>query len=81
MSGPPPEEPGPAAEVLTDKESEILRLLQAGASNKEVSRCAGISLATAKWHLKNIYAKLGVGNRTDAVSKARQLRLLPEKTV
>ncbi|NPU91053.1 MAG: hypothetical protein HPY82_04000 [Gammaproteobacteria bacterium] len=77
----PPEEPGPAAEVLTDKESEILRLLQAGASNKEVSRCAGISLATAKWHLKNIYAKLGVGNRTDAVSKARHLRLLPEKTV
>ncbi|HVL02200.1 MAG TPA: LuxR C-terminal-related transcriptional regulator [Dongiaceae bacterium] len=72
----PPQQALAPVEALTDKEGEILRLLQAGASNKEVSRRAGISLATTKWHLKNIYAKLAVGSRTDAVSKARQLRLL-----
>ena len=63
-------------EPLTEKEREILSLLESGASNKELSRRANISLATAKWHLKNIYAKLDVGNRTEAVSKARQLQLL-----
>lgn len=66
----------PLVESLTEKEREILALLESGASNKEVSRRAHITLATAKWHLKNIYAKLGVGNRTEAVSKARHLQLL-----
>ncbi len=66
----------PVLESLTEKEKEILTLLESGASNKEVSRRANISLATAKWHLKNIYAKLAVSNRTEAVSKARQLQLL-----
>lgn len=66
----------PAVEPLTEKETEILHLLQSGASNKELSRHANISLATAKWHLKNIYAKLGVGNRSEAVTRARLLRLL-----
>lgn len=63
-------------EPLTDKEREILALLESGASNKEVSRRTNITLATAKWHLKNIYAKLAVSNRTEAVSRARQHQLL-----
>jgi len=63
-------------EPLTEKEKNILALLESGASNKEISRHANISLATAKWHLKNIYAKLNVANRTEAVSRARQLQLL-----
>lgn len=66
----------PAPESLTEKEKEILALLESGASNKELSRRANITLATAKWHLKNIYAKLAVSNRTEAVSKARQWQLL-----
>ncbi len=68
--------PLPLTEPLTEKETDILHLLQSGASNKELSRSANISLATAKWHLKNIYAKLGVGNRAEAVQRARQLRLI-----
>ena len=73
------EDPAPSAfkpEPLTDKEREILALLESGASNKEISRRANITLATAKWHLKNIYAKLAVSNRTEAVSRARQYQLL-----
>lgn len=63
-------------EPLTDKEKEVLTLLQSGLRNKEVAVRANISLTTTKWHLKNVYAKLNVGNRTEAVAKAREMNLL-----
>ncbi|MDX5299751.1 MAG: LuxR C-terminal-related transcriptional regulator, partial [Gammaproteobacteria bacterium] len=60
------------ARVLTDKELEIFELLGAGLSNAAISQQANIALSTAKWHLKNIYLKLGVDNRSAAVRLAHQ---------
>lgn len=63
----------PEAAPLTDKETEILELLQQGLSNSAISTATGIALSTTKWHLKNIFAKLGVANRTAAIVRASQL--------
>jgi LuxR family maltose regulon positive regulatory protein len=57
------------SEPFTDKEAEIVALLSEGLSNKAISERAGIAIATTKWHLKNIYTKLNVQNRTEAVIK------------
>lgn len=54
--------------MLTDKEFEIFELLLSGITNESISQQSGIALSTTKWHLKNIYTKLGVSNRTEAVS-------------
>ena len=45
-----------------------LELVRQGLANKEISRELNISLSTTKWHLKNIFAKLQVGNRTSAMA-------------
>ncbi|WP_250657135.1 LuxR C-terminal-related transcriptional regulator [Alkalimarinus coralli] len=58
--------------VLTEKELEIFELLAAGLSNTDISKQTGIALSTTKWHLKNIYAKLGVSNRSGAMMLAHQ---------
>jgi LuxR family maltose regulon positive regulatory protein len=55
---------------------ELLALIAAGYSNKEIASRLVISLATVKRHTVNIFNKLGVSNRTEAVAKARQLELL-----
>jgi ATP/maltotriose-dependent transcriptional regulator MalT len=52
--------------LLTDKEFEVFELLSSGLSNAEISKQSGIALSTTKWHLKNIYSKLGVENRSAA---------------
>lgn len=59
-------------ERLTDKEEEIVECLVAGLSNQQISDRTGIALSTTKWHLKNIYAKLDVNSRTQAILKVRQ---------
>lgn len=63
-------------EPLTERESEILRLLANGVSNKEIGRNVFVSENTVKFHLKNIYSKLGVSSRIQAIAAARQMRLL-----
>ncbi len=63
-------------EPLSQREIEVLQLLAQGTSNKEVARRLFISLPTVKWHTSNIYGKLGVQNRTEAVAKARALGLI-----
>lgn len=55
---------------LTEKEHEILVLLTKGFSNNEISRQLSISIATVKFHLTNIYTKLGAKNRVEAVTIA-----------
>lgn len=65
-----------AAESLVPREVEILRLLQAGLTNKEVAARLFLSLKTVKWYLYNLYPKLGVKNRTGALAKARELDLI-----
>ena len=53
--------------LLTDKEAEIFACLLKGQSNSEISASAGIALSTTKWHLKNIYSKLNLSGRTEAI--------------
>ena len=64
-------------EPLSDRECRILELIASGSTNNTISATLFISLNTVKWHLKNIFGKLGVSNRTSAVSVARQLALIP----
>lgn len=60
------------AQLLTDKEFEIFELLASGLSNSEISKQSGIALSTTKWHLKNIYTKLSVKNRSAALALAHK---------
>jgi two-component system, NarL family, response regulator len=55
---------------LTEREIEVLGLVARGLSNKEVANTIGRTDETVKIHLKNIFAKLGVGDRTEAVTQA-----------
>jgi two-component system, NarL family, response regulator len=55
---------------LTEREVEVLGLVARGLSNKEVARTIGRTDETVKIHLKNIFAKLGVADRTEAVTQA-----------
>jgi LuxR family maltose regulon positive regulatory protein len=67
------------AEPLTPREMEVLSLLRGAASIKEIALQLNISYATAKRHTINIYAKLGVNQRWNAVAKAEELSILPPR--
>ncbi|MEZ5455169.1 MAG: response regulator transcription factor [Lysobacteraceae bacterium] len=61
---------------LTDRETEILRLMAGGYSNKEIANSLGVAEGTIKNHVSNILSKLGVRDRTRAVLKAFELQLV-----
>lgn len=61
---------------LTERETEILRLMSAGYSNKEIARALDVAEGTVKNHVSNILSKLGVRDRTRAVLKAFELKLV-----
>ncbi|WP_379162682.1 AAA family ATPase [Paenibacillus sp. sgz5001063] len=63
-------------EPLTDRELEVLSLLAAGLSNKEIADQLIIAIGTVKVHVKNIFAKLKVNRRTKAIIQAKELNLL-----
>jgi LuxR family maltose regulon positive regulatory protein len=75
-SSDPLQRSGPPIEPLSQRELEVLHLLAAGLSNREIAQTLFIVVGTVKNHLKNIYRKLDVHNRTDAVARARDLGLL-----
>ena len=60
-------------EALTDREIDVLKLAAEGLTNRGIGRQLSISDRTVQGHLANIYAKLGVASRTEAVTKALQL--------
>lgn len=62
---------------LTQQEMRVLERLASGQSNKEMARTLGLSPNTVKTHLVNLFEKLEVRRRTQAVGKARELRLIP----
>ncbi|MEC5344971.1 LuxR C-terminal-related transcriptional regulator [Brenneria populi] len=71
-------ETGPAADwsplpPLTERENQTLLLIAQGRSNKEIARTMAISVDTVKWHLKNLYGKLDVTSRTQAMGRAKML--------
>lgn len=76
MPARPSGEPGTLPEPLSQRELEVLRLLNEGCSNREIAARMVIEVSTAKRHLNNIYAKLGVNSRTQALAQARSHKLL-----
>ncbi len=64
------------AEDLSRREVTILKRLESELSNKEIASAIFISEGTLKWHLNNIYGKLGVKNRSGAVVRARALSVI-----
>ena len=70
-----PEDPARRRVAFSDKERAALRLAATGVSNGEISKRLGVTIHTVKWHLANIYMKLGVKNRTAAVKAALAMDL------
>jgi LuxR family maltose regulon positive regulatory protein len=67
---------GGLVEPLSPRELEVLRLIALGCTNQEIARQLVVTAGTVKAHSASIYRKLEVGNRTEAVSRARQLGIL-----
>ena len=63
-------------EPLSERESEVLRLFAAGLTNAEIARQLFVSQNTVKWYAKNLYRKLDVHSRSEAISKGYELNLL-----
>jgi LuxR family maltose regulon positive regulatory protein len=64
-------------EPLTTRELEVLHLIAAGDSNRAIAEKLVITVSAVKKHTGNIFGKLNVNSRTQAVARARQFRLLP----
>lgn len=64
-------------EPISERELEVLRLIAAGLSNQQIADKLVVTLATVKKHINNLYGKLGVQSRTQALLRARELSLLP----
>jgi LuxR family maltose regulon positive regulatory protein len=67
---------GPLIEPLSDRELQVLRFIADGRSNQEIADRLVVALSTVKTHINNIYAKLGVEGRVQAVNRARELGLV-----
>ncbi len=63
-------------EPLSERELAVLRLIAEGLTNQEIADRLIVALSTVKTHINNIYGKLGAANRTQALSRARELKLL-----
>jgi DNA-binding CsgD family transcriptional regulator/pimeloyl-ACP methyl ester carboxylesterase len=70
ISGQVVHKPGGAADLLTPRERDVLRLLAAGESNAEIARRLGIAVHTVERHSANLYRKIGARGRTDAAAYA-----------
>jgi LuxR family transcriptional regulator, maltose regulon positive regulatory protein len=66
----------PLVEDFSEREIDVLRLLGGALSQREIGDALFISFNTVKTHSKSIYRKLGVGQRIDAVARARELDLI-----
>ncbi len=74
QKGKKPEQP--LAEPLSERELEVLELLESGLSNREIGEALYVAVNTIKTHIRNIYGKLNVRSRTQAVARAKDLGLL-----
>jgi LuxR family transcriptional regulator, maltose regulon positive regulatory protein len=63
-------------QLLTPREREVLRCLALGLPNKRIAESLGLGDETVKWHVKNLFAKLGGANRKHVVDRARQIGVL-----
>ena len=76
-SSSPPGAPQNLEDPLSERELEVLKLLASGRTNSEIARDLFISVGTVKSHAGNIYRKLDAKNRAEALTRARDLELLP----
>ncbi|MEM8696401.1 MAG: LuxR C-terminal-related transcriptional regulator, partial [Pseudomonadota bacterium] len=67
---------GDTEKLLTDREANVLQGLADGQSNKEIARALDLAENTVKFHVRNIYRKLGVKKRVNAVARARELGIV-----
>jgi LuxR family maltose regulon positive regulatory protein len=65
---------------FSQREAEVARLLTAGHSNRDLAKSLGMAPDTVKWHLKNIFGKLGVANRTQAVLRLQEIGFRAQAT-
>ncbi len=63
-------------EQLTDRELQVLQLVEAGRRNREIAELLRVSIKTVEFHLSNILGKLGAQSRTEAVVRAWQTGML-----
>jgi LuxR family maltose regulon positive regulatory protein len=68
--------PQPLVEPLSERELDVLHLLEQGMSNREIAQRLVVSLGTVKTHVHSIIGKLGVRSRAQAVAQAKELKLL-----
>lgn len=72
-----PTESDELVEQLTQRESEVLERMSAGLTNQQIAEELFMSIGTVKWYSSQIYGKLDVRSRTQAIARARELALLP----
>lgn len=70
------DQPSSLPEPLSERELEILRLMAAGLSNRDIADMDVVSINTVKTQVKSIFGKLGVHHREEAIATARELRLI-----
>ena len=62
---------------LSNREYEVLELIAAGLSNQDIADWLYVSTSTVKTHVSNVLAKLDASRRTEAIAKAKELRIIP----
>jgi len=68
----------PLAQPLTGRELEVLTYIGDGLTNRKIAEQMTVAMSTIKWYVRQIYNKLGVDNRSEAILRARGLGLLPD---
>jgi LuxR family maltose regulon positive regulatory protein len=71
--------PSALVEPLSERELEVLQLIAEGLTNREIASRLSVSLNTVKVHTRNIYGKLNVHSRTQAIVRSQELGLLPRR--
>jgi LuxR family maltose regulon positive regulatory protein len=66
-------------EALSARELDVLKQIDVGLTNREIAEQLFLTVGTVKWHTNNIYTKLGVNSRTQALARAREFQLLSAK--
>lgn len=64
-----------SVDALSDRELAVLRLIMAGATNDEIANSLTLAVSTVKWYINELYSKLGVKNRAQAIARTHTLKL------